>query len=133
MKIRCRTSFDITATGVTGHYKPSRVPFYDQAGNRVVDETSWIQSRNQQRNWETLTQLISLRTQISDLSQPSKQNQHWIFDFEVENNSLFAKGEDPLGVLKEDCANVPVIDFTTSSVLPVITPGENIWFEIVDK
>lgn len=133
MKIRCQTSFDITATGVTGHYKPSKVPFYDRAGNHVVDEISWIQSRNQQRNWETLTQLISLRTQINELSQPVQQDQFWSFEFDIENSSLFAKDSDPLGVLKDDCTDVPVIGVTDNSVLPVIVPGKNIWFEVVDK
>ena len=50
MKIQCQTLFDITATGVTGHIKPGRIPFCDLAGNRITDTTEWNRSRNQQRN-----------------------------------------------------------------------------------
>ena len=41
MKIRCTTSFDITATGVTGHCKPSRLPFQDRSGQMITNEQEW--------------------------------------------------------------------------------------------
>ena len=50
MKFACQTLFDITATGVTGHYKLSRIPFRDRAGQLIHDTESWNRSRNQQRN-----------------------------------------------------------------------------------
>ena len=50
MKFICKTLFDITATGVTGHYKSSRVPFRDSTGNNIENETTWNRARNQQRN-----------------------------------------------------------------------------------
>ena len=71
VKFICKTLFDITATGVTGHYKSSRVPFQDLTGTSITNEISWNRARNQQRNWETITQLISLRTQISELQTPA--------------------------------------------------------------
>ena len=37
MRFSCTTLFDITATGVTGHFKSSRIPFEDRAGNTVPD------------------------------------------------------------------------------------------------
>jgi hypothetical protein len=98
MKIRCTTTFDITATGVTGHYKPSRVPFTDRTGHVIANERDWNLARNQQRNWETLTQLISLRTQVDN-----------IFDFEIESDTVFLLGTDPLGILKNDCQGVPML------------------------
>ena len=52
MRFACRTYFDITATGVTGHYKSSRVPFLDQVGKNITNELDWNKARNQQRNWE---------------------------------------------------------------------------------
>ena len=72
MKFICKTFFDITATGVTGHYKSSRVPFNDLSNVTIEDERSWNYARNQQRNWETITQLIGLRTQISQIENPTK-------------------------------------------------------------
>ena len=49
MRFVVQTFFDITATGVTGHYKPARVPFRDHAGNVITDEADWGRARNQQR------------------------------------------------------------------------------------
>ena len=83
MKIRCRTLFDITATGITGHHKPSRIPFTDNSGQLILDERSWNRGRNQQRNWETLTQLISLRTQ-ADYDYPVRRRDHWTFVFSID-------------------------------------------------
>ena len=71
MRYMCQTLFDITATGVTGHFKTTRVPYVDQAGQEIVDQATWNRSRNQQRNWETLTQILGLRTQL--LAGPSQQ------------------------------------------------------------
>ena len=65
IKIEVHTQFDITATGVTGHYKSSQIPFTDAAGNIIDDANSWTRSRNQQRNWETLTDRKSTRLNSS--------------------------------------------------------------------
>ena len=134
MKIQCQTLFDITATGTTGHIKPSRMPFVDNAGTKIVDSESWNRSRNQQRNWETITQLISLRTQVVELTEPTKIQQCWQFEFEVENENLFTNGVDNLAVLKADCTGVPMLtglneDPDTGSTLTVDT---NIWFALIE-
>mgnify|MGYP003349887689 CR=1 FL=1 len=127
MKIRCTTSFDITATGVTGHCKPSRLPFQDRSGQMITNEQEWNHARNQQRNWETLTQLISLRTQVDMPTTPALVDQTWSFEFEVESDTIFANEVDPLGVLKNDCYHVPML----------LGPAEllnetNIHFEIIN-
>ena len=133
MRIQCQTLFDITATGTTGHIKPSRMPFVDNAGTRITDAESWNRSRNQQRNWETVTQLISLRTQVDNLIVPSKINDCWQFEFEVDNESLFYDANDSLAVLKEDCTGVPMLtglnESTVNNVL--LSVNKNIWFTIV--
>ena len=72
MRFTCKTYFDINNTGVTGHFKASRVPFTDKSGQQITNEMSWNIARNQQRNWETLTQLISMRTQIAKMSAPKR-------------------------------------------------------------
>jgi hypothetical protein len=132
MKIQCQTLFDITATGVTGHIKPSRMPYVDQAGSRITDTESWNRSRNQQRNWETLTQLIQLRTQLSELTTPVKDQDRWIFEFATDIEGLFELDQDPLGILKSDCAGVPMLTKlgeidTAGNVLVV---EKNIWFSL---
>jgi hypothetical protein len=134
MKIQCQTLFDITATGTTGHVKPSRMPYVDQAGSKITDVGQWNRSRNQQRNWETITQLISLRTQVDNLQEPQRINDRWCFEFEVENQNLFASGIDELSVLKADCAGVPMLvgldeSAQTGTVLAV---DINIWFALTE-
>ena len=132
MKIKCTTKFDITATGVVGHYKPSRVPFDDRAGQLVNSIEKWNYSRNQQRNWETLTQLISLRTQV-DLTTPVVEENHWVFEITVDLDNVFASDDDPLFLLKSDCNGVPMLINLSEKESPgtVLQPGVNINFELI--
>lgn len=134
MKIQCQTLFDITATGTTGHIKPSRMPYKDLTGTKITDTESWNRSRNQQRNWETVTQLISLRTQISELTEPKKIKDRWHFEFEVENENLFVTDTDNLAVLKADCTGVPMLTGLNESVDTgtVLAVNKNIWFALVE-
>jgi len=134
MKIQCQTLFDITATGTTGHVKPSRMPYRDHAGTTITDTESWNRSRNQQRNWETITQLISLRTQVDNLQQPKIIQDCWQFEFEVENENLFTDEMDSLAVLKADCEGVPMLTGLSESadVGTVLSVNTNIWFALVE-
>jgi hypothetical protein len=134
MKIQCQTLFDITATGTTGHIKPSRMPYKDLAGTQITDVESWNRSRNQQRNWETVTQLISLRTQVTGVIEPKKIKNCWQFEFEVENENLFTIGTDRLAVLKEDCAGVPMLTLLDESaeIGTVLAVDTNIWFVLIE-
>lgn len=134
MRIQCRTLFDITTTGITGHLKPSRMPFVDHAGQKITDSITWNRSRNQQRNWETLTQLISLRTQITDLTQPEIIDNHWQFKFTVDNDNLFLDNDDPLAVLRADCQGVPMLQgLGEQAVIDTVLLNEiNIWFTLIE-
>jgi hypothetical protein len=129
MKIRCATTFDITATGVTGHYKPSRVPFSDRSGQKICNETDWLQARNQQRNWETVTQLISLRTQIDNITDPKLHEDKWVFEFEIESDTIFTRDSDPIGVLKDDCQGVPML---VGAAGTDFLDTDNIKFEVIN-
>lgn len=132
-KILCRCLFDITATGVTGHYKSSRVPFTDRAGNTITEESAWNRSRNQQRNWETLTQIISLRTQVVDLTTPEKFEGAWEFEFATETPDAYGPPDDPTFILRSDATGVPMLftlnsDEIVTAELIVDGPDQNIWF-----
>jgi hypothetical protein len=134
MKFICKTFFDITATGVTGHYKSSRVPFNDLSNVTIEDERSWNYARNQQRNWETITQLIGLRTQISQIENPTKVKNLWTFEFEVETSYPYGSEENPTELLQSDCNGVPMLISlgNKKNLTPILaTSGEdqNIWFE----
>ena len=133
MKIKCTTLFDITFTGITGHYKPSRIPLWDRSGATITDQQTWDRARNQQRNWETILQIVSLRTQVSTCA-PEHASGQWSFSFETDLDQLFDNGADPLGVLKQDCARVPMLVGLgeSSDIGNLLIPEQNIWFEIVE-
>ena len=137
MKYACQTLFDITATGVTGHCKNTRLPFVDEANQPITDQTAWNRSRNQQRNWETLTQILGLRTQLFELTNPVKDRTgtRWMFEFETESEGVFGDSIDPVSVLRDDAEGVPMLlDLDNRpDLLPVLrTYGadQNIWFAV---
>jgi hypothetical protein len=111
MRITVATQFDCTATGVTGHFRQAQLPMTDRAGQSVTNEQEWNRSRNQQRNFETLLQLIGLYTQPLDLTDPwyDSATQQWSFDFSIEFDGVFATENDTLGLLKKQANGVPMI------------------------
>ena len=136
MQIRCRTLFDISHTGTTGHFKSSQVPYNDRVGNKITDLATWTRSRNQQRNFETIMQVLQLRTQLFDLQQPIYTAGHWQFDFAIEFEGVYQLDRDPYGTLKNDCEGVPMlVGLDEKHILtPVLTTDgsqQNIWFETV--
>lgn len=135
MKFACQTLFDITATGVTGHCKTNRMPFQDRAGQIIRDEAAWNRSRNQQRNWETITQILSLRTQLFELTDPiqDQTGTRWMFEFETETDGTYGPESDPVSVLRADASGVPMLrDLDNNpdidTVLVTDGPRQNIWF-----
>jgi hypothetical protein len=135
MKYMCQTLFDITATGVTGHCKATRMPFLDRAGQTIKDVEAWNRSRNQQRNWETITQILSLRTQLFDLTDPisDQTGTRWMFEFETESDGIYGPESDPVSVLRSDAEGVPMlreINNNPDIATVLITQGarQNIWF-----
>lgn len=139
MKIICRTFFDCSATGVTGHFRPSQVPFSDRVGREIQDLQSWNYARNQQRNWETLTQLISLRTQPISVTSQGHASGIWSFEFEVESGLVYSTSgqENDISGLVNECAGVPMITglqetLTQETVLITQGADQNIWFEPIN-
>lgn len=136
MQIRCRTIFDISQTGITGHFKPSQLPFVDGAGNQITDQAAWSSARNQQRNLETISQILQLRTQIFEVTDPIESNGYWTFDFFVEFDGIYQLGLDTFGILKQDCEGVPMLTglkekYTVTPMLTTSGSQQNIWFELI--
>lgn len=134
MNIRCRTLFDCTATGTTGTFRPSQIPYQDQGGAEVTNQATWNRSRNQQRNWETLLQIMQLRSQIAVIDSAERGPDGWHFIFAVDNVMVY--GED-LAELERDAEGVPMItgldELTVSErVLRSSGPDQNIWFDVIN-
>ena len=135
MKFACQTLFDITATGVTGHCKSARMPFQDRSGQTIHNQEEWNRARNQQRNWETITQILSLRTQLFALTDPiqDQTGTRWMFEFETETDGIYGPKDDPVSVLRADAEGVPMLRGLNNgpdidTVLLTSGPGQNIWF-----
>ena len=110
--------------------------------------------RNKQRNWETVVQILGLRTQIMRINQLKTEtkdlSQHvfgsdyqdkqrvWTFEFEVEFENLYLNDQDPYAILKKDFAQTPVLlgldETAPPSMALFYTEGEykNIYFISVD-
>ena len=113
----------------------------------------WIKRRNTQCNFDTILQVISLRSQPEVIKQPiqvelTDETEHfgflyekepayyWKFEFEVQHSSVFENGISPLGALYKDCEGVPMITVDTQhSMCPKfldISPElKNIHFEVL--
>jgi hypothetical protein len=118
------TLVDITATGVIRH--------------TTADENR----RNQQRNWETVLQCIGIKAQPQLIDGPYcktvmvdestifpdiyfGEQRVWFFSFGVEHEDVFLYNDDPVGILDEAFAKVPIIcglEETARFMLPIFYP-----------
>ena len=136
MKIKCVTLFDITKTG---------------ASRRQIA----TKDANQQINFETILQIISMRCQPENITSPKRividkkdarwgekylvETQNilaWEFFFDVYHREVFNDGENKLGNLYSDSNEVPMIvnlDETSRLSSKINTSGElkNIHYEII--
>lgn len=109
---QCLTLIDITKTNVL-QYSDSKA-----------------KERNQQRNFETVCQLVGLRTQLFDIGRVFKiqdteidnfnfgsyflgemgfKYNVWTFSFAIEFQDVYRLDDDPYGTIKKDFVNVPAI------------------------
>ena len=113
LQVRCTTRFDITVTDVRNNFSRSRLPFHDATGFLIQDLTSWNRSRNQQRNWETINQIISLRILPENITKSYKITQNseswWVFEFLVVQVAAIEFDKNPVGMLYKDCQDVPML------------------------
>jgi len=138
LKVKCWTTFDITITGVRNNFNLNRLPFRDAQGHQIDTPEQWHRSRNQQRNWDTLSQLLSLRTLPYSTTDSQCVDQGdvkvWHFEFSVDHDDVFAEGADRFGALERDCRGVPMITGLdeTPGQIALLEPGVNIGFEPAD-
>lgn len=148
-KIRCYTLFDITKTGIINRRAP--------LNGSTEQLATWEQSRNTQCNFDTLIQVISLRSQPENISVPEQEifmfdetnmfgflfeqeegeYTRWYFDFTVNYQGVFDDGVSKLGYLNDDCDSVPMIKIGTEweklpSFLDISPELRNVYFEEID-
>lgn len=114
------------------------MPFTADNGKVISEIGQWHRARNQQRNWETLQQLLSLRTFPEITMYPHvvrvDGKKTWQFEFELESIDVLSTGEEPFDLLESDCKDVPMLlDLDEKACKNnFLQPGDNIWFELVD-
>lgn len=128
------TLVDITATGVIRSSDPNAI------------------DRHQQRNWETVLQCISLRTQPHHITGPfkstfddinvaefgdfytGKDQAVWSWGWAIESAGVYDLPNSPLGALEQDFEQVPIVvglEETARFMLPIFYPYgsiKNIYF-----
>lgn len=145
VKIKCTTLFDITRTGVNTRRQ-----------EHGVTDLSYQKKRNQQSNFETVIQLIGLRSQPEDINYPEKimmtlinsnmgteynmksKIPVWTFTFVVHQPEIFEDDDDKLGKLVQDCSGVPMITgleewSKLGRILETSVDFRNIYFEVIDN
>jgi hypothetical protein len=145
-KFTIHTLFDITATNTVNQldYR-KKFPKFTQS--------QWEFSRNQQRNWEAIIQLLGLRSQPTILSKPiilTNKNPAdykfghnyagftnvniWCTTVQYDYNDLFRVDDDPAYLIKQDFEEVPLItklhESLTIEPARLITsgPAQNVHF-----
>jgi hypothetical protein len=138
VRVRCQTRFDITETGVKNRNHKAKIVFRDATGREITNELEWNRARNQQRNWETVNQVISLRTLPENISRPvhNADTGIWSFEFAVVDPASITHNGNPVGYLLNDCADVPMIlglNETPNITAFLVSSGlnANIWFELL--
>jgi hypothetical protein len=148
-KVSCYTLFDITQTGVINRSRPG-----------PEDEPDvWLHKRNTQCNFDTILQVISLRSQPEEIGipklikikfnefdnfgflfsqEPDEEYNCWTFDFTIHHPSVFYDGITELGHLYADCDQVPMIKTnTTWDKLPAFLDStdelRNIYFKVIEN
>jgi hypothetical protein len=121
-KFECYCLFDITATAVTGHQRNTEYPYISKSGIQIRNAQELAQARNQQRNLDTILQLVGMRTQIFEVTAPEVVTEHisefawagdtvkvWKFSFEIEPQSQWTVDNDEFWVLKNDSHSTPML------------------------
>ena len=118
----CVTLVDITKTDAVRYYNKGM----------DISPKEYETLRNQHRNWQTILQVINLRSQPVYLTDPKKmENQPmsdfdfgsnftgnhtvWVFTFGTEHSGIFDLPHQPLGGLLNDLHHVPIITHLTET------------------
>ena len=87
-----------------------------------------VKKISQQANFNSLIQAIGMRANPQWITDPQKNNgrfpepfegkgSYWIWEFETEREDVFLSNNDPVGLLKNDIKDVPIIDNLENTAL----------------
>lgn len=102
----------------------------------------------QQSNFNTLIQAIGLRSNVEWNRDPKKDKgtlpdgiggkaTYWVWEFDAEREDVFLSHGDPVGLLKDDIHNVPIINNLENSAdidpaaFQTKNGNQNTWITII--
>ena len=141
-KVECLCLFDITTTAINGHQRNIEYPYVSKTGTVVNNRQDLVRARNQQRNLDTVLQLIGMRTQVFEIANSEittdipaeflwagKDVRVWRFTFEVEPLSQWTIDNDDFWILKNDSERTPMLTGLTETAQLdpwLVTQGNNV-------
>ena len=121
-KVECLCLFDITATAINGTQRNIQYPYVSKNGMQINASWELTQARNQQRNLDTILQLVGMRTQIFEITNPElvtdiprdfawagNNAKVWRFTFEIEPQAQWTVDNDEFWILKDDSDRTPML------------------------
>ena len=124
-KYQIKTLIDISPTGMISEFRDNiPLPFVDDLKNIINNQETWNVSRNEQRNWKTLVQCISIRAQPIMLQAPlietvsvgplgftgyKGKKKVWTFEFGFETPDIYLDANNPVKLLKQQLDVIPII------------------------
>lgn len=90
-RIEIQTFVDITDTNVRHHGQGTDIQL------------------NEYRNYTTLLQVLGLRTNFEIVNPPREKDGVWTLQIDIPDNNAYDDGKDPLGNLKNDLDQIPII------------------------
>jgi hypothetical protein len=90
-RIQISTTIDITDTGV-------KRPGYGTE-----------KEFNQYKNYMTFHQVLGLRSNFIVIDPPKFEKERWTMIVETDRDAVYSTSEDPVGLLKEDLHQVPIL------------------------
>jgi hypothetical protein len=151
--IKLYSLVDISTTGTIGQFK--NVKRTNLLNETLDTEPTWKKSRNQQRNWETVIQIIGLRAQPIYLENSvillneslalydfgadfGPTGTVWTLVFGVEAANAYDSNNIPLQSLVDDFNDVPIISGLNEtfsfqkSVFTTRNHMKNVYFEAIN-
>ena len=122
-RVRCYTLFDLTPTNISNQVRVQQLPYTVRNGITVRTEDELNRARNQQRNWETIKQLLGLRTQaeidvepyviddasIASIGLKRLAGKIWAFEFSTEFAEVYDINGQRLQGLIDDFDSIPML------------------------
>ena len=145
-KYKISTLVDVSPSGIISEFREGvQMPFVDDLNQIINNRETWNTSRNEQRNWETIIQCISIRAQPILLTKPlitevtgigskgfgySGKHKVWTFEFGFELADIYASAGDDVGLLKEQLDLIPIVsslkETVNLSVSSLSTTGDKV-------